>query len=86
MKTVKTHRYAGPEGITLFDSIDGAEIIRLDGNSWLGVMEDNSEWLHVITAQHNGWVRSSDTVSAKPFTLKPKFSETVKGLIHNYVL
>jgi hypothetical protein len=86
MKTVKTHRYAGPKGITLFDAVNGAELLRLDGGSWLGVTEDSNEWLHVITAQHDGWVRKAETVDAKPFTLKAKFSDKVKGLIHNYVL
>lgn len=86
MKTVKTHRYAKQKGITLFDGVNGAKLLSLDGGSWLGVVEDDSDWYHVITAQQDGWVRKEDTVDAKPFTLKAKFSDSVKGLIHNYVL
>ena len=86
MKSVKGHRYAGPAGILLYDVQGGTSSQLLDGGSWLGVLEKDGDWLHVITAQHNGWVRQSDTRDAAPFTLKAKFSNTVKGLIQNYVL
>ena len=86
MKSVKGHRYAAASGAQLYDAKDGQPTMVLDGGSWLGVLDKDGEWLHVITAQRNGWVLQSDTRDAAPFTLKATFSNSVKGLIQNYIL
>ena len=86
MKKVKKHRYALAKGTTLYDSIDGAKICVLERGSWIGVVSETNGWYHVNTALHDGWVRGSDTVNAKPFTLSAIVSAKVSGLIQNYIL
>lgn len=86
MKKVKSHRYALAKGTTLYDSIDGTRICVLEGGSWIGVISESNGWCHVNTALHDGWVKTTETVSAKPFTLSAKLSAKVSGLIQNYIL
>lgn|GEM_PF-7106069 len=76
-----------PKGvITLYDSIDGLEICKLEGGSWLGVVSEANGWYHVNTALEDGWVKATETVNAKPFTLSAIISAKVSGLIQNYIL
>ncbi len=75
-----------PKGITLYDSIDGVKICVLEGGSWLGVVLETDGWYHVNTALEDGWVKVTETVNAKPFTLSAIVSAKVSGLIQNYIL
>lgn len=86
MKKVKTHRYALPKGTALYDAKDEGLVCLLDSGSWIGVVSESDGWYYVNTAQRDGWVKVSETVSAKPFTLSAIVSAKVSGLIQNYIL
>jgi hypothetical protein len=86
MKKVKTHRYALTKGTALYASRDEDLVCLLDGGSWIGVVSESDGWYYVNTAQRDGWVKISETVSAKPFTLSAILSAKVSGLVQNYIL
>jgi hypothetical protein len=86
MKKVKTHRYAQPNGTSLYDGVDGVQLCVLEGGSWMGIVSETNGWYRVNTALQDGWVRIGDTVNAKPFTLSAIISAKVSGLIQNYIL
>ena len=86
MKSVEAHRYTSKADVPLFAAVDGAVVCHLDLGSWVGGVERDGDWLQVITAQHNGWLRLTDTVDSVPFTLSARFSNKVKGMIQNYIL
>jgi hypothetical protein len=37
--------------------------------SWLGVLDDQGEWIHVIAVDGEGWVRKDDVESLPPMKL-----------------
>ena len=86
MKRVTKHRYAHHGGTTLYDAIDGNPVESLPAGSWLGVTSEDGEWASVITAQHDGWVKVSETVVSQPYSLRASLAKGMSGLIQNYIL
>ena len=86
MKNVKLHRYAKKGGVVLHTEPGGEAIHTIPAGSWLGVVDENDGWYRVITARHDGWVKTADTTEAQHLSLRAVVSRTMADLVQNYVL
>lgn len=55
---IQTHLYARNTETPVFDNPrkDGHPSFILHEGSWMGVLEEKGEWVHVITVEGDGWV------------------------------
>ena len=68
---IQSHLYAKKAETPLFANRGDLEniICALGAGDWAGVLEESDGWLHVLTIQGDGWVRSEDVVQRSPFNL-----------------
>ena len=62
----------------MLDKPHGQNIVaRLYDGAWIGVMEDQGDWLRVITSDGYGWIKSVQTREGSGFQLRtlPGISE-----------
>lgn len=69
MKTVKFHRYAQPTGTEVYNDPLGEVITLLPANTWIGITHESEGWYHVVTAQHDGWIRKEDCTMGRHVAL-----------------
>ncbi len=68
---IQSHLYAKKAETPLFSKRgDSNEILCLLGiGNWVGVLENEEGWYHVLTIQGDGWVRAEDVEERSPFNL-----------------
>ena len=67
---IQSHLYAKKAQTPLYTKRDGNELVCLLGSgNWVGVLENEEGWFHVLTIQGDGWVRIEDVEERSPFNL-----------------
>lgn len=68
---VQSHLYARLEEIFVFrlPAENGVPVQKLHKGDWLGVVNRQDEWIHVISTACEGWVRAGEVESRPPFQL-----------------
>jgi hypothetical protein len=71
MKMIQSHLIANQIDTPVYQhpSRDEMPIALVAKSSWLGVMEQKGEWIHVIGIECEGWVMKSDVETLPPMEL-----------------
>jgi hypothetical protein len=71
MIRVQAHLIASKKDTPVYrlPSTDEAIIAFVPEGSWLGVIEEKEDWIHIIGIAAEGWVRKADVKSLPPMGL-----------------
>lgn len=86
MKTVKFHRYARLERTPIFSEPDGPVRAYVGRRSWLGIVAEKEDWLQVISAQADGWVKKEHCYTSMHFSLSAVLPKAPGQPVVNYTL
>lgn len=72
---IHQHKYARMGDIPVYDEPDSNHepIGYLQQGAWMGLQEERSGWIQMISNQIEGWVREEHTIDRSPFQLHARW-------------
>jgi hypothetical protein len=69
MKSILAHCYARFPQTKVYSAPGSDDFGIVQKGSWMGVRSTQEEWLHITTAQFDGWVKKEDVMPGKHLDL-----------------
>ena len=68
---IHSHLYTNKKDTPIYATAggNGEPISYLGLNNWVGVLEKNGNWYHVLSILHQGWIHVDNVEERSPFNL-----------------